>query len=181
MSNLITITKQFNFEGGIPSIPEIKGDSDYTKASDSIAFLKKYYDFAEKKRKEETAPLLKAKKELDAGYKKFTSPVEKAIKEIKSKMIDYAGKQRAAQLAMETEALDKATGDLIVDVMSVDKSQGDYSTSTVRQVKKYRVKDEALRFIEIPTLKMREYIANGVKIPDWMEEFESDVVTIRGI
>jgi hypothetical protein len=74
-----SLVKQFQASGGLPSIPEIKGDADFKLASDSISFLNKYLNTAEKNRKLEVAPLVEEKKNIDGRYKSFTAPLEKVV------------------------------------------------------------------------------------------------------
>jgi hypothetical protein len=180
MSNIITLTKNLAALGGLPAVPVINNDQDYKTASDSYLFLRKHFDQAEKLRKVETSPLVESKRTIDAEYEKFTAPLEKVMLEIKSKMAEYGSKQKAAQLAMEAEALDKATGDIIVDSLDVTKSQGEFSSNTLRQVIRYRMKNEALRFIDIPLKAMELYLEKNA-LPDFVEVYSVDSVTVRGL
>lgn len=179
MHSLSSIKDKFLAENKPLEIPAILNDSDYAKASDSIAFFKKYFDYAEQCRKIEVAPLVEAKRKLDGDYGKFTKPLQNTIDNIKVLMSKYASDKRTEQLKLEAEASATAESDLIiVDNITVDKMHNEFSTSTVKQVTKFRMKDEKLRFIDLPVLAMREYVKTN-KLPDFIESYEEDSVIIR--
>lgn len=161
-------------------IPEINTEVDYNKASDSIAFLKNHIDSAEKIRKMETAPLVAQKKQIDDVFKSFTKPLEEVVSEIKSKMVVFAQKQNEAQKLLESEIMKNATEDTIIDDLSVQKSKGDFSSSSIKTTLKYRFKIGKLNeVIEIPQLKFKSYLEDGNTFPDFIETYHEDSVIIR--
>lgn len=173
MITLPTITKEQL------AIPEINTEVDYNKASDSIAFLKHHIEAAEKIRKVEVAPLVAQKKEIDDVFKSFTNPLEEVVSEIKKRMVVFAKKQEEAQKLLESEVMNNATEDTIVDDLSVQKSQGDFSSSSIKSTLKYRFKVSKLNeVIEIPQLKFKKYLEDGNTFPDFIETYYEDSVRI---
>jgi hypothetical protein len=161
-------------------IPEINTEFDYNKASDSIAFLKKHIDDAEKLRKTEVAPLVEQKKQIDNVFKSFTTPLEDVVDIIKVKMVAFAQKQNEAQKLLESEIMKNATEDTIIDDLSVQKSKGEFSSSTIKSTLKYRFKIRKLNdIIEIPLTKFKTYLEDGNTMPDFIETYHEDSVVIR--
>lgn len=182
MNNLPTIITKFKEAGGLPQLPKIYNDADFNVASDTYAFLKKYYDIAEKKRKEDVAPLVEEKKQIDNKYKAFTTPVEGMMTEIKKMMVGYSTKQQEAQRLLEAEAIADAVanGDdnVIVDALDVTKNQSEFSSSSLQEITKFRFKISKLNFIEIPIQKFKIYLEDN-ELPIFIESYKESSLTIR--
>lgn len=164
-------------------IPEIKSKSDYKLASDSIAYLRQKIKDVEVLRKEKVRPLVEQKRDIDAKCKVVTGPAQAMIDEIKVKIADYHRVLMAEQLALEVAAKEaEPTKEVVVveDMLHAAK-HGDVSTTTVKKVVKYRIKDEKLReCISIKQTKLKELIGTrGFTMPDWIERYEEDQVLVR--
>ena len=183
MNNLQLITNKFNEAGGLPLLPKIKNDNDFGLASDSYAFLNKYFLAAEKKRKEDVTSLIEQKREIDNNYKQFTNPLEKTMTEIKKLMVEYSCLQQEAQKLLEAEAITAATinGDdsVIVEALDVTKNQAEFSSSNLNEITKFKFKINNLnQVIEIPTMKFKTYLESNL-MPDFIESYKEAQITIR--
>lgn len=183
MNDFNLIISKFNDAGGIPQLPEIKNDNDFSKASDTYAFLQKYFNAAEKSRKEEVAPLVEQKREIDGRYKEFTTPIEKASVEIKKMMTVYSVTQQQAQKLLEADAIAEAVingeDNVIVDALDVTKNQSEFSSSSLNEVTKFRFKNLKLNeVIEIPISKFKAWLENNT-CPDYIESYKEAQMTIR--
>ena len=154
------VAVKFKEAGGIPTILSIQNDTDFSKASDAYAFLKKYYDYSEKRRKEDVAHLIEQKREIDDYYKEFTNPLEVQMKKIKQQMTVYSVEQQTAQRLLEAEAIASAVvsgeDSVVVDDLSVTKNQSEFSSSSLGTTTKFRFKYFKLNeVLEIPTSKFK--------------------------
>ena len=96
-------------------------------------------------------------------------------------MVGYAALQREAQKLLENEAASNTEeGGVSVEDLSVDKSKGDFSSSSIKSTIKYRFKNAKLNaIIEIPQLKFKQYLEDGNNLPDFIESYREESVTIR--
>lgn len=163
------------------SIPEIKTEEDYNKAGDSVAFLTKKVMLVEGMRKDEVAPLVAQKKKIDETYKSFTNPIEAIVTQIKTRMVNFAREKRETQKLLEAEIV-KAAGDadeVFVDDVTVEKSKGEFSSSSVTSTTKYRFKNSKLNeLIDIPPIKFKEFLKTN-SMPEFIESYEEESIKVR--
>lgn len=174
----LALTKVSKFK-----IPEsITTDKDFKHASDGLAGLKMTENGLETQRKSITKPLLIKKRQIDAEYKVPLDAIRKVTKEIKVKIAKYYRLKEKQQKQLEQNAIaaHPEASEILVEDTVHELRHNEYSTTSVKALKRYRTKDPALHgIVEIKLTKMQEYLKSH-KLPDFIEEYEVDSVTVRG-
>jgi predicted protein tyrosine phosphatase len=123
----------------------VSNREDYAQAGDFLKVLKMKVKKIEEKRKEWTAPLDEAKKNIMADVKALIAPIDEAISNISAKMIEFATAEQkrleAEQAIIEAEARAKMeaenlTSVEVVDVVEREKiktERGNFATTTMTE------------------------------------------------
>lgn len=168
------------YEMGVPEA--IDNVADYKKAGDAVKYLRDTLNKFEGERKKQVAPLVQRKKKMDMEFKYYTLPFKQLVDKVKDKMIVFNKKLKLQQQVLEEAALAKEPEEhiVIVDDLVEESKQGEVSSSSVRTVFKYRVLDKTLRdIVSIKQTNMRAFLQEGGVLPDWIETYEEDVISIR--
>jgi len=177
----------YNFQ----EIKPVNTEEEYTQCGDTIKVLKFKVKKLEEKRKELTAPILVAKKNIDDNFKAITEPLEEVISKIESEMKVFwrADQERknAEQKRLEAAAIEKAKAEgkeeVQVEIVNEKKSAtGEISKTIYQENWKFEVINEN----EVPVIycspykkKIDEAIKNGLREIKGLRIFDDGKITSR--
>lgn len=171
---------------------KIQSSEEYTNAGDLLKTVLQRIKKLDEKRKEYTGPLDDLKKTIMADFKQISEPLESFTEVVKEEMKRwYQIEQKRLneeQKRIETEALVKAKKEGISEievpiVNNVAKSQrGDYATTTVKKVWKWKLIDESKiprEYLEISTSAIGKAISAGNRDIPGIEIYQDEQISIR--
>jgi len=177
----------YNFQ----EIKPVNTEEEYTQCGDTIKVLKFKVKKLEEKRKELTAPILVAKKNIDDNFKAITEPLEEVISKTESEMKVFwrADQERknAEQKRLEAAAIEKAKAEgkeeVQVEIVNEKKSAtGEISKTIYQENWKFEVINEN----EVPVIycspdkkKIDEAIKNGLREIKGLRIFDDGKITSR--
>jgi dGTP triphosphohydrolase len=177
----------YNFQ----EIKPVLSEEEYTQCGDTIKVLKFKVKKLEEKRKELTAPILAAKKNIDDNFKTITEPLEEVISKIESEMKVFwrADQERknAEQKRLEAEAIEKAKelgqSEVQVEIVNEKKSAtGEISKTIYTEKWTFEIIDES----EVPNIycspdkkKIDEAIKAGAREIKGLRIFDDGKITSR--
>lgn len=177
----------YNFQ----EIKPVNTEEEYTQCGDTIKVLKFKVKKLEEKRKELTAPILSAKKNIDDNFKVITEPLEEIISKIESEMKIFwrADQERknAEQKRLEAEAIlkakDEGKEEVQVEIVNEKKSATGEISKTIYQEKwTYTIIDEnqvPAEFLEVSDRKVKDAIKNGLREIKGLRIFDDGKITSR--
>ena len=171
---------------------KIGSADEYTKAGDVIKEIKQRLNKLDDKCKEYTKPLNDLKSKIIADFRQISDPLEKFVEEVKDMMtVWYRAEQKRLdeeQSRIEAEALKKAKDENKSEVqvpvvnMAAKTQRGDFSTTTVKKVWRWRILDETKvprQYLCVNSPAVVEAIRGGARNIDGLEIYQDEQISIR--
>lgn len=169
----------------------ITSQNDYSKAGDLAKLIQNKIKQIEDKRLQYTRPLDESKRMIMADFKSITEPLENLVFEIKEKMIIWHKAEQKRldeeQKRIEIEAMAKLKSEnkaeVSVPVVNEIKTQrGDFSTSNIRKVWKWRIVSFSKLGDEFKTtndIYINQKVREGVRQIEGLEIYQEENLNIR--